>query len=277
MRKAILLILIMVFSIVGISGCIDGADKSIGGETDEHGCLPTAGYTWCETKQKCLRIWEENCPPDYADDAQGRAIEIAEEYAKNMKSYTDETGRDLKINSVVQFKCPGCWIIYLQYDLNLGKPTDIYTNDRMTVNITLSNWKVSDAVSGRGGVIVLTPEECIAKGARTVNIVGGDTCDINEINIGDVKGFISPNICCMPLEEPMTIADAIEIAENSECTEKGALTDSYMHNENTNTWWIDLDMKEEFEQEYCNPACVVNENTKTAEINWRCMGALPPE
>jgi len=33
----------------------------IGGETDEHGCLVAAGYSWCEEKQKCLRSWEENC------------------------------------------------------------------------------------------------------------------------------------------------------------------------------------------------------------------------
>lgn len=34
----------------------------IGGQKDEHGCLPSAGYSWCEQKQKCLRTWEESCP-----------------------------------------------------------------------------------------------------------------------------------------------------------------------------------------------------------------------
>lgn len=32
-----------------------------GGSIDEHGCNPTAGYTWCEVKKKCLRTWEEAC------------------------------------------------------------------------------------------------------------------------------------------------------------------------------------------------------------------------
>ena len=32
-----------------------------GGEKDEHGCLLMAGYSWCEAKQKCLRVWEEGC------------------------------------------------------------------------------------------------------------------------------------------------------------------------------------------------------------------------
>lgn len=28
---------------------------------DEFGCIPSAGYSWCEEKQKCLREWEEEC------------------------------------------------------------------------------------------------------------------------------------------------------------------------------------------------------------------------
>lgn len=38
--------------------------RLIGGDRDEHGCLTPAGYGWCETKQKCLRSWEEICPPN---------------------------------------------------------------------------------------------------------------------------------------------------------------------------------------------------------------------
>ncbi len=75
-------------------------------------------------------------------------------------------------------------------------------------------------------------------------------------------------------EEVMTLEEAKIIAEDSECTEKGALTENSFYNENTRTWWIDLDMKEEFKLDYCSPACVVNEETRTAEINWRCTGAI---
>jgi hypothetical protein len=35
--------------------------KLIGGDKDSHGCLIAAGYSWCETKNKCLRTWEEKC------------------------------------------------------------------------------------------------------------------------------------------------------------------------------------------------------------------------
>lgn len=33
----------------------------VGNNKDEHGCIGSAGYSWCEAKQKCLRPWEEAC------------------------------------------------------------------------------------------------------------------------------------------------------------------------------------------------------------------------
>jgi hypothetical protein len=30
-------------------------------DKDEHGCIGSAWYTWCEVKNKCLRTWEEKC------------------------------------------------------------------------------------------------------------------------------------------------------------------------------------------------------------------------
>ena len=33
----------------------------VGGDKDEHGCIGSAGYLWCEEKQECIRPWEENC------------------------------------------------------------------------------------------------------------------------------------------------------------------------------------------------------------------------
>jgi hypothetical protein len=75
--------------------------------------------------------------------------------------------------------------------------------------------------------------------------------------------------------EPLTYEEAQAIAENSTCVQEGTLTDTYVYNEFTRTWWIDL---EPFtEKEGCNPACVVYEDTRTADINWRCTGLLLPE
>lgn len=36
-------------------------ESFVGGDKDEHGCIGSAGYSWCQEKQKCLRIWEEPC------------------------------------------------------------------------------------------------------------------------------------------------------------------------------------------------------------------------
>jgi len=36
-------------------------NTEIGGSKDDHGCLLSAGYSWCANKQACLRPWEEPC------------------------------------------------------------------------------------------------------------------------------------------------------------------------------------------------------------------------
>lgn len=53
-----------------MSGCTQAPP---GSDRDSHGCIPSAGYTWCEEKQKCLRPWEENCTvmPGSDRDAHG--------------------------------------------------------------------------------------------------------------------------------------------------------------------------------------------------------------
>jgi len=57
----------------------------------------------------------------------------------------------------------------------------------------------------------MTPDECIAKGGRTLNIVGGFTCDEDEETIGKVVGFISPNVCCRK-SQAEDITEEIEAA-----------------------------------------------------------------
>lgn len=44
------------------SGALIEVEKPVlGGDRDEHGCIGSAGYSWCEAKSKCLRTWEESC------------------------------------------------------------------------------------------------------------------------------------------------------------------------------------------------------------------------
>ncbi|MFA5643834.1 MAG: hypothetical protein WC949_04705 [Candidatus Paceibacterota bacterium] len=51
-----------------ISETVNQTYNLIGGDTDAHGCLIGAGYSWCQAKQKCLRPWEEKCEEGIAVD-----------------------------------------------------------------------------------------------------------------------------------------------------------------------------------------------------------------
>ena len=68
----------------------------------------------------------------------------------------------------------------------------------------------------------------------------------------------------------MTFSEARSIAAQSECVKQGALKNYHWCNEGTGTWWIDLNIN----KEGCSPACVVDVQNKTAEINWMCTGGL---
>ena len=55
------LVMALLFVPMIAAGCIT-EKQNIGGAKDKHGCLIAAGYSWCESKQKCLREWEQECP-----------------------------------------------------------------------------------------------------------------------------------------------------------------------------------------------------------------------
>lgn len=71
----------------------------------------------------------------------------------------------------------------------------------------------------------------------------------------------------------MTETEARVIAEAS-CVKGGESLASGYYNKNSKTWWFDANLNAT--PAGCNPACVVNGESKTAEINWMCTGALPP-
>lgn len=48
----------------------DMNDRLIGGDKDDHGCLIGAGYSWCPSSEKCLRVWEEYCE-EFKDSFRG--------------------------------------------------------------------------------------------------------------------------------------------------------------------------------------------------------------
>ncbi len=37
---------------------IEATPASVGGDRDTHGCIGSAGYTWCAREAACIRPWE---------------------------------------------------------------------------------------------------------------------------------------------------------------------------------------------------------------------------
>ncbi len=61
------------------------SQKVIGGETDEHGCLGSAGYTWNQAEQTCVREWLNRTDQDskqkvYCTEEQRKAEACIEIY-----------------------------------------------------------------------------------------------------------------------------------------------------------------------------------------------------
>ena len=51
------------------ANCALDCGMMVGNDSDANGCKASAGYSWCEVKQKCLRVWEENCTSALEDEA----------------------------------------------------------------------------------------------------------------------------------------------------------------------------------------------------------------
>lgn len=104
-----------------------------------------------------------------------------------------------------------------------------------------------DCVNAGNPVMESYPPQCRTQDGRTFTAIIDDVCN------------------------DMSLEEAKEIAVASECGDR--LNDTYMCNDSTNTWWLDLDL----EKEGCYPACVIHIETSEAEINWRCTGLIVPE
>jgi hypothetical protein len=68
------------------------ARQLVGNDKDAHGCIGSAGYSWCESKQKCLRPWEEPCTEKWSGtwtnslgEKGNDTLEISTDSAGNIK------------------------------------------------------------------------------------------------------------------------------------------------------------------------------------------------
>lgn len=175
------IIILTVFILVAVFayGC-SNTKVLVGNDSDSHSCKASAGYSWCEAKQKCLRVWEENC-------------------TEQQIACTEEA----KV-------CPD-----------------------------------GSAVGRQGPNCEFAP----------CPDVEGSFCAKNGTNYN------------------MSYADAEMAALQSNCSLEGGLKSTHFCNDYTGTWWIDMDVQ----KEGCSPACIVDVETKQAEINWRCTGLITKE
>ena len=56
-----LLSALLIYGCVSQNGNGNTPPVIVGNDSDAHGCKASAGYSWCDVLQKCLRPWEENC------------------------------------------------------------------------------------------------------------------------------------------------------------------------------------------------------------------------
>ncbi|MBN1762525.1 MAG: hypothetical protein JW878_05550 [Methanomicrobia archaeon] len=191
-------------------------------------------------------------PETDVEVTEAKSKELARTFVENSSTYQFD-GFDLSYNQTIVLRCPYCWMFTFDFkSLHAGY------GDR----------------TGQVLAQVITPhhaEVTVINGTITGAVLDGQwdmltqTLVSDYVNTTEAQGGL----------EPLTYEAARAIAENSTCVQEGTLTDTYVYNEYTRTWWIDL---EPFTpHEGCNPACVVSEDTRTAEINWRCTGLIIPE
>lgn len=61
---------------------VPGKRKMVGGDRDEHGCIGSAGYQWCEVQQDCIRVFEKGIRLDTPDDEQSAFIVFSPDSSK---------------------------------------------------------------------------------------------------------------------------------------------------------------------------------------------------
>jgi len=149
---------------------VNDEQELVGGEVGEHGCVAPAGYSWSEEVGACIRTWELG---------ETEALAAA---AMAVDKIGESVG--LTVLEVQALECEGeCYVVKLE----VGEE---HPKERKHLTIT----------DGEITHVTLTPAECQKLGGEPLNTVGGEECAEEDENVGDVTGFISPNVCCVAPE-----------------------------------------------------------------------------
>lgn len=112
----------------------DNQELLLGSDRDEHGCILSAGYSWCESKDKCFRPFEEDCPQ------LGEALTL-EDRPRLVKPQPNEI---ISSPYEVSGLAPGSWFFEASFPLIL---LDSDYNEIVSLPATaLSDWMSPDLV-----------------------------------------------------------------------------------------------------------------------------------
>jgi hypothetical protein len=251
---------------------------------------------------------------DYVNPAEAQAREIALNYVKDMDVYRNYSGRDLQVTHVLQTRGPGCWQVELEFFLTSEKDparTDRATvrvtlENWEVVGVVYAQGGLEPLTYEEARAIAEN-STCMQEGTLTDTYFYNEytrtwwidlepfvphegcnpACVVSEdTHTAEVNwrctGLLPPGseegnetqqtVCVTSTGASMNLSEALQIAAMSECSTIGRITTNASCNAITGTWWLDLDSYEP--KEGCNPACVVNITTKTADVNWRCTGLI---
>jgi len=134
--KAFLILLLIVS--VFVSAC---AVQEVGNDRDENGCIASAGYTWCESRQECLRSWEDTCPASNEDQVK----ELALAHVLAMDHYKEFGVTSPEIQSIRAGECADCWRILVIYSID---PASVIVDETsVTVEIMIEKGTVTSALA----------------------------------------------------------------------------------------------------------------------------------
>lgn len=257
--------------------------------------ITTSNYAECrdhaESGLDGFVLWEERiCDTpegmrfvDPEANASTSAITIAQRHAQGMEAYP--ANATLLTRNLTPMRCPGCFAIIFVYEGPSQKLPEVI--DRTTIEVALNRWLVTDASASVGSAPGQLPlddpkDECTRIGREWRDFPDScvDSCALYQktdlacaqvITEGcDCGGAACWNgTTCQPLGL-LDEEEAFELAQQG-CT-NGTISREFIFNENTQTWWFVYTPNGP--KAGCNPACVVDEASKSAEINWRCTGLI---
>jgi len=285
MRK--FLMLIAVFALILAFGClIPGPVTPVnntpmpGSDRDAHGCIPSAGYTWCDATQKCIRPWEENCTGMLVGN------DSDEHGCKGSAGYTwchalskcirpwEENCTMLLVSELDN----GCNTTagYMYCDAK-QKCLRLSEENCTTEIIPGGDTDEHGCIGSAGYTWCAAKSKCLRIWEETCTgaMPGSDKDIYGCIPSAGYTWCEAKLKCIRPWVEScsMSYDDAVKIAQRSACVQHGMIGNYSRYDMNQHFWWIEL---KNVDQPGCGAACIVYGVNRSAEINWMCTGLILP-